>query len=537
MNVDTKMWHHGAGQGDLLKQSQRLLLTALLLIIGAVVLSPMASADEEPAVYTGEMTCPGKYSGTSRDLTTGLCWKCPPSQPKRTIFTVTGKEACEKPAHEVFSKAKGPKNPTGLLKTDCPNGYFLDIGKGKCYSCAKGYNRSTYPVTHARACSKVVKLSRAPAELPGSDGCDPGSFQHGLTGKCYACPTGTRRNLRMGSDPSKFDACTRCGSEGDKPCILPIVPSCDDGLVQDFLQNKCVPDKNAPVREAAKRKLDQYGDELFANISDVLDFSDDKQMQSDIRSENASASQKAKPDINPCVSDDFNAWTLGVVTEGGVILSAAGETGMSVDISLEGRTGNQRLAEWYGGVSYGLQLGAGVSGGVNYGCWRAQNNEIGGNTHGFVFDGKTVAERLGAKLPNTPATILFGVWFNPDGNGFDPEKDFQGITITPVYSKGADLTGISYVRGTVGQVKSKKVTISGTYKFKNSDRRNQFEMVGTDRFRVRSVNGTATGSWHIYDRVSDNKFKAQTSSATYEVASSGDLVWRGSRTIYLERVD
>ncbi len=535
MHINSPSWCFGT-IGDLFDQNKQVILATLLFLLGSAIWSPAASADE-PAVYTGKMQCSEKYAGSKTDLTTGLCWSCPTSHPKRTVFTVEGKQACEKPAHEKFAKAKGPENPTGLFKTDCRSGYFLDIGKGKCYSCPSGYNRSAYPVTDPRACSKAVKVSRSEANLPGSEGCDPGSFQHGLTGRCYTCPAGTRRNLRMGSDPSTFNACTRCGSEGDTPCTLPIVPSCDDGLVQDFLQNQCVPDKNAPVREAAKNKLDQYGNELFANIRDVLNFSDDKQMQSDIRNENATARQQAKPDINPCVSDDFNAWTLGVVTEGGVILSAAGETGMSVDISLAGRTGNQRLAEWYGGASYSLQLGGGVSGGVNYGCWRAQNNEIGGDTHGFVFDGKTVAERLGAKLPDTPATILFGVWFNPHGDGFDPEKDFQGITITPVYSKGKDLTGISYVRGTVGQVNSKKATINGTYRFKNDNRRNEFQMVGTDRFRVRALNGSSPGPWQVYDRVSDNKFKAQTSSATYEVTSSGDLIWRGSRTIYLERVN
>ena len=508
------------------------LLAFLALLLLVTWGAPTAAADE-PAVFTGGMTCPAKYPGTKRDLTTGLCWSCPSSQPNRTVFTVTGNAACEKPAHETYKKPEGPRNPKGFLKTDCDSGWFLDIGKGKCYKCPTGYNRSAHAITHSRACSKRVPLSRVSANLPGSDGCEPGSFQHGLTGKCYACPTGTRRNLRMGNDPSQFDACTRCGSDGDKPCTLPIVPSCDAGLKEDLLQGICVPDDKAKLRAAADRQLDKFAEGLFGKIKSAVSFSEDEALQNDLRSENQTNVQsKTNADINPCVFDEFNAWTLGAVAEGAIILGAAVETGMSVDISKAGRTGNQRLAEWYGGASYSLQLGGGATGGLNFGCWRAQNNDIGGDTHGIVFDAKTIAERLGAKIPTTPASILIGVWFNPHGNDINFDADFQGITITPVYSKGADLTGISYVKGTVGQVGSPKTNISGVYKFVQADRKNEFKMIGTDRLQVRAYHPTA-GAWQIYNRTGPRKFKAANSNATYEIEANGDLVWKGSTTIRL----
>lgn len=189
-------------------------LVALCVIgLGA----PRASA--EPATFSNHMKCGAKYPGSKLDIGTGQCWSCPSSAPKRTIFAVDGPKACEKPAYEDFKKATGPTNPTGGLIKKCASDAFMDILKGKCYSCGD-YNRSTYPVTHARACSKVIKVSRKKATLHGKSGCEPGSWQHGLTGSCYTCPTGSKRNLKMGQDPQEFEACSSPADKARNPFTL-----------------------------------------------------------------------------------------------------------------------------------------------------------------------------------------------------------------------------------------------------------------------------------------------------------------------------
>jgi hypothetical protein len=165
-------------------------------------------ATDVPAVYRGGATCPTKYPGSFLDIGTAACWKCPTTQPNRTIFPVTATNACERPAYEAFKRASGPADPTGFLRTDCAKGWFLDIGKGKCYSCA-GYNRTAYAIDHARACSKVIAATWASALKQGPDGCAPGSFRNGLTTKCYACPPDYSRNAVVADDLTKVNACTK----------------------------------------------------------------------------------------------------------------------------------------------------------------------------------------------------------------------------------------------------------------------------------------------------------------------------------------
>jgi hypothetical protein len=187
-----------------------------------VFASPAAAQilTEAPAVARGGAICATKYPGSFLDIGTGACWECPATHPNRTIFPVNEGWACERPAAEVFSEVDGPRNPTGWLGTDCPRGWFLDIGHGKCYSCPSGYNRSLLPVGHARACSRVVRASWVAATRKGTEGCPDGAFRNGLTGYCFQCPTGFVRNLLIADDLTKINACTRVslatGSEAMK---------------------------------------------------------------------------------------------------------------------------------------------------------------------------------------------------------------------------------------------------------------------------------------------------------------------------------
>lgn len=169
------------------------------------------TAVDVPALFRGGATCATKYPGSFLDIGNAACWQCPSTQPKRTIFAVTASNACERPAYEEFKRASGPANPTGFLRTDCSSGWFLDIGKGKCYSCA-GYNRTGYPIDHARACSKGFATTWAYAARKGPDGCPAGSFRNGLTTNCYACPPDYGRNLVIADDLTKVNACSKSSS-------------------------------------------------------------------------------------------------------------------------------------------------------------------------------------------------------------------------------------------------------------------------------------------------------------------------------------
>ena len=185
------------------------LSVAVATAIGLAVASPSQaqSITAAPAMYRGAATCPTKFPGSFHDIGTAACWKCDSTHPNRTIFPVNGARACERRPYEQFRRAGGPENPTGLLKTDCRRGWFLDIGKGKCYTCS-GYNRTAFPVGHARACARLVPVSREGATRMGAAGCPSGSFRNGLTASCYACPAGHSRNAVIANDLTKVDACT-----------------------------------------------------------------------------------------------------------------------------------------------------------------------------------------------------------------------------------------------------------------------------------------------------------------------------------------
>jgi hypothetical protein len=130
---------------------------------------------------------------------------------------------------------------------------------------------------------------------------------------------------------------------------------------------------------------------------------------------------------------------------------------MAVDIRKAAREGStqQRNAYWYAAGSYSFGPNAGASAGVNYGCWVDDNNDLGGDYHGFAFDVLEIA-KLGAALKaakggehvkdafsKSGASLAFGVWFDYDWR-------FLGVTLTPAYGRGISIGG--YSKGSTLQI-------------------------------------------------------------------------------------
>lgn len=97
----------------------------------------------------------------------------------------------------------------GKVKNKKPKGAFFDPRKGGEYwSCPRGYIRNLNPVTHRAACTISPK---------------------------YVCDSG---NVAMGSKCYKRGA---CGRNLQRPCqIVERIPSCNRGLAEDFIANKCI---------------------------------------------------------------------------------------------------------------------------------------------------------------------------------------------------------------------------------------------------------------------------------------------------------
>jgi len=182
-----------------------------------IAVAALFSAVIAPTLSFAAETAPAKYAGvyqSCKDLGgfssigTDECFSCPSAKPDRTIYPARSDRACKKGASRKYSRATQRGKPTGkVLKTNCPGNQFLVATKGRCYSCPSGYKRTLRPIGHAKACSRKTPTSFASAVSLGPKGCPEGSFRHLLTDRCYACPAGSTRNLRLG-DPAKIDACT-----------------------------------------------------------------------------------------------------------------------------------------------------------------------------------------------------------------------------------------------------------------------------------------------------------------------------------------
>ena len=532
------------------------LVTALLILLFGLIFAQPAYA--EPAKYEGPVThCSKTYPATKThnaaflDVGNGSCWQCPKSKPSRTVFPVTSTKACEKPAHEVFKKASKPKDPTGLIKTDCPPGYFLDIGKRKCYSCG-GYARTAHSVTSSKACSKRVRASWSRALEAGDAGCPDGSFRNGLTNKCYSCPAGSYRNANIGSDLTKINACTRCGGEGQKPCPPTVLKlPCEQDLELNIAQGICVPSTKEILRRDAMARIASIGPQLSQAIEKALVANVEDELKCGLEAKSPQsasyADDKVKAAINPCFDEKNQTWTLGAVAQAGALVTGSLETGVAVDVSLAGRTGSQRPAYAYGGAEYGFALAGGASGGINYGCWRDENNALAGDYHGVTLDvvsaakaGIALSSRSSDMLkPGKGVSFVIGFWYDPHGGDINPARDYLGFTVTVAGGFGADLTGLSYVRGTTGQVTGAfppplgKDKVFGTfYKFTdNPSRRNEFIMQGPNQVRIRGLDSAGKGgpfSVYVRDGFSPNVFKARKSRATYTIEDDGSLTWRSN---------
>lgn len=133
----------------------------------------------------------------------GEYWSCP-GKYKRSVFPVNGKKACAKGLIK-FKKAEF----IGRAFKKKPNGAFVDLRKGgEFWSCPRGYFRGITKVTSGSAC------------LPNLDKvCDQGRID--IRGTC--------KKKKV------------CGAEGGRPClIVERIPSCNKGLLEEFVSNKCL---------------------------------------------------------------------------------------------------------------------------------------------------------------------------------------------------------------------------------------------------------------------------------------------------------
>ncbi|MEM6488053.1 MAG: hypothetical protein AAF677_07255 [Pseudomonadota bacterium] len=252
----------------------------------AVALSATTAAADQYARATElgkpdlSILCP---SGSTYDALGGGCFSCP-SGGVYALGQCTGARPGRTTTARRNYKRSGPFD---LL---CKPGTFIKPGSAWCYACPRGHIHNpalavdkrgvcfTLPAPFSYKARKDETLTvdqlinpRVWVEGVSTLGCG----QHGSRafpdlvngGSCWACPAShPTRTLQPVTGPN---ACARasCGAEGERPCyVWERVPSCRDGLAQDFIKNACVPPTNIACRAmvGAVRDLRRLSEEARA---------------------------------------------------------------------------------------------------------------------------------------------------------------------------------------------------------------------------------------------------------------------------------
>jgi hypothetical protein len=196
----------------------------------------------------------------------GTCWTCPAGT-GRTVFAVDTGKACEKVASADFRRAQEQGKGKGFFGTDCAGGQFWDIVDGNCHSCPSGYAMQVFEHVHGdRKCAKGIPGAFSAATRIGPP-CGAGKLWDPRNGgECWSCPDDFVRTVapvntqyacehRMIAGGTGLFGCQAglssirgtcrktgaCGKDGQRPCeVGERIPSCNDGLKEDFKQNLCV---------------------------------------------------------------------------------------------------------------------------------------------------------------------------------------------------------------------------------------------------------------------------------------------------------
>ncbi len=119
----------------------------------------------------------------------------------------------------------------GRANTKCPSGTFADIGTGGCYTCPSGFQRTAFPVTEAKACSKKIGAQYKYATRKGGHkSCPSGTFKDPINGgECWKCPAGFGRTMAA---VNEWNACGKAFEKARKAEFVDRV--CEEGQIPDL---------------------------------------------------------------------------------------------------------------------------------------------------------------------------------------------------------------------------------------------------------------------------------------------------------------
>lgn len=186
---------------------------SILLSGTLLVLATQAVAQEHvKAVYVKESVSCKALGGYAKK---GQCYRCPSSHPTRTLSAGDGPKACKLKSKKTYLPALRDKQPSGFPKILCKGSESFYSPKLKwCMRCPSGAKRTLNALSGARACMRKTAETYSRPHHLGESGCPDDSFKS-LGGKCYRCPQGYKRNLRVGP----YQRIKACSLDMDKAAI------------------------------------------------------------------------------------------------------------------------------------------------------------------------------------------------------------------------------------------------------------------------------------------------------------------------------
>lgn len=180
-----------------------------------------------------------------------------------------------------------------------------------------------------------------------------------------------------------------CGGGDQRACFVwERIPSCNAGLVENLMAQRCLPRSRDGALESSARKVKRDLTELLETLGGYVTCFDAKVLERAIRKGDA-AYARSLADA-PCVKRmgaiaaerGYRTLTVGLSGGGSFVLGAFVDTGFAFD------TSGKRAPTLYQtkAISIGLQAGAGV--GLNIGLSKSSSAPLpeGSGSHGFSFE-------------------------------------------------------------------------------------------------------------------------------------------------------
>ena len=228
-----------------------------------------------------------------------------------------------------------------------------------------------------------------------------------------------------GSNPLSPYSNPNCGAMGQRPCALPIVPSCEGDLVEHFIQGRCIQNEGDIVN-MAKNTIREVGPLLSTIGRSVVDCGIDGIMLQANRNNGGETARRIQENtcwnsvLDNARRNGYRTVTIGSSGGVGLGIGGEGENGFAFDTA--------RLLPVATYHTLGLKFGSiGAGGAVTIGLSKADNRSIGGDAHG--------------------ATIAFSAIGGSGASAMFEYGNAEVASVSAVITAGAKFD-ISYVRNT-----------------------------------------------------------------------------------------